>query len=419
VRRVAGVLAGCLAFLALTLALLEGALRAFPAALIPRKTLARFEPGLRGEIARRLGLNEASEVWFLERDDGGPLLWLPKPFSAIHFDDGVHESVFRMDAQGFCNAARDTYERERIDLVAVGDSFTACLVDEPESTWPSRLGELGGLPVYNVSRGGIGPYEYVQLLRRFGLPKRPRVVVVNVYEGNDLRDAVRYHEHASGSPHAGAPDAERAAPLAAGPACGSYALALATAAAAGVADDLRQTAGRLARPGDPEHARIDFRYALRLPEGTVPFNGQNTDQSEVRLARLLEAGRVSLDAFDGALEALAALSRAHGFAAIVSYAPSAHTAYAPFVDFEDDSLASLLPRVSAAQRRHLRERAEALGLAFVDLTPALQEAARRSGGRELLYDATNLHWTPAGHRVVAEALARALAAPAQGSSLPR
>jgi hypothetical protein len=41
---------------------------------------------------------------------------------------------------------------------------------------------------------GVGPYEYLEILRRFGLPLEPRLVLFNIYEGNDLRDAARFAE---------------------------------------------------------------------------------------------------------------------------------------------------------------------------------------------------------------------------------
>ena len=50
-------------------------------------------------------------------------------------------------------------------------------------------------PAYNLSVAGIGPYEYVELLRRYGLPLGPRVVVMNIYEGNDLRDVLKFVRH--------------------------------------------------------------------------------------------------------------------------------------------------------------------------------------------------------------------------------
>jgi len=47
-----------------------------------------------------------------------------------------------------------------------------------------------------------------------------------------------------------------------------------------------------------------------------------------------------------------------------------------------------------------------LGLTFVDLTPALRAAAAELKDRDLLYIPENLHLLAAGHRVIAQALAK-------------
>jgi lysophospholipase L1-like esterase len=67
-----------------------------------------------------------------------------------------------------------------------------------------------------------------------------------------------------------------------------------------------------------------------------------------------------------------------------------------------------MPWFSQTQRAYLRQKAEDLGLTFIDLTPALQTAARRLRDRELLYYPANVHYTPSGHRVVGDALAAAV-----------
>jgi hypothetical protein len=114
---------------------------------------------------------------------------------------------------------------------------------------------------------------------------------------------------------------------------------------------------------------------------------------------------VQLSAFDDALARFVALQRDHGFQAIVSYSPSAYTAYANVVAFGDDVLTELMPWFSAQQRAYLRQKAQELGFVFVDLTPALQSAADTLQDEELLYYPANVHYTPAGHRVVADVLA--------------
>ena len=62
--------------------------------------------------------------------------------------------------------------------------------DLPPPGWRLCLGAT----TYNLGVPGVGPYEYLEILRRFGLALEPRIVLLNIYEGNDLRDAVRFDE---------------------------------------------------------------------------------------------------------------------------------------------------------------------------------------------------------------------------------
>ena len=414
-RRPARALAGAALFALAVGGLLEVALRVAPGALIPLRWLERFEPGVRDAVARRIGRNAASETWVLPRDDGSPLLRLFKPHAEVVYDVGgsTGRSTHVMDELGFCNAAGDTASRGQIDLLALGDSFTACIFQAPEDTWPSRLGRRLGISVYDFGLGGTGPYEHLQILRHFGLAKRPRLVVMHLYEGNDLRDSVRVQAARAvtrGEAWTPLPDdvVERLDPraLLASP-LGRRSLAwnAAVVGAARALEDVRFGWRSLAGTAP---APVDFRYDLVFPACTLAMNPQNTDQSEVRDARALRAGQISLDVFDEPLARFAALAREHAFVPVVSYAPSAHTVYAPFVRFAAPELAALLPWFSDAQRRHLAERARALGLVWIDLTPAFQDAARERLDRDLLYDADSLHCTGSGHVLTAERLADAI-----------
>jgi hypothetical protein len=414
VRRLGGVLV----FAALVVGLLEIALRVAPGALVPLDFLERFRREPRLEIARRLELPTEQETWELSRTDDGPTLLLRKPGTRIVFDfkSPGEQGVVVMDGKGFCNPPENGWERPEIDVITVGDSFTECIVVPPDHTWTSQLGRLTGRSVYALARGGVGPYEYLQILEQLGLEKHPSVVVMNVYEGNDLRDTLRYQEYraatqAGGSPRMLAHDrnvdpvdtqAWLDHPL------GRRSWAVNLLAVAGV--EAGEGIHKALTGGGRRREPVNFRYRLRFPDGDVPFNVQDSDESEVRHARLLRQGEASLSAFDPALERFAELAREHDFTPVVAYSPSAYTAYADFVAFEDPALAELMPWFHAEQLAHLRGRAEALGLRFVDLTPALQEAARSLGGRELLYFPANVHYTARGHQVVAETLARELAA---------
>jgi len=418
VRRITKWFLGILVPVGLALGGLEIGLRAFPAELIPLNWLKRFESDLRIEIAERLALPNETQMWEVARDDRGPPLRLYKPHARTEQRFSAEErSTVTYDAQGFCNPPRDSYDRPSIDLVIMGDSFTGCVAADPEATWMTRIGELTGLSVYNVGKGGIGPYDYLQIFRHFGLVKNPQVALMNIYEGNDLRDAVRYHEHVD-AVRAGddgyADAAERFEPeldyetLLDNPlGRNSYAVNVGLVALGqaheGIGNAIARARGTL-RP------RVNFRYELRFADGAiVPFNVQNADKVEVRYAGMLQRGEVQLSAFDQALERLAALGQRHDFLPVVSYAPSAYTAYADFVAFEDEALATLMPWFSGVQRAYLRQKSEALGIAFIDLTPALQAAARDLQAKELLYYPANVHYTREGHRVVGDVLAAAVA----------
>jgi lysophospholipase L1-like esterase len=384
--------------------------------LIPESLLKRFESHVRLEIAKRRFLPNESQTWVPVRSDDGPPIKLFQPGSEIEWDfpDTGERGRTRMDDLGFCNAPEDDPNRDHIAIIAVGDSFTACHAPAPAKSWPSLLGRALGTSAYNLGRGGYGPYEYLQLLRLFGLAKHPDYVVMQIYEGNDLRDAARYYDYVAASPAERRLFLDRAGwnPLRFEPArwldnpVGRHSYAY-DFAVVGSAAGLSSLVDSLARePG----RKIDFHYAVNLPTGRVAMNTQNNDQDEVRAARDLAAGRLQATLYDGAVDGFAALAREHGFVPVLAYAPAAYTAYAEFVEFADPSLANLMTAFSRTQREHLRARAAADGLVFVDLTPALQAAVREPGQRELLYFPINVHYAPAGQQVVADAIAAAIRA---------
>ena len=90
----------------------------------------------------------------------------------------------------------DEVERERHPgtrrIVTVGDSYTFGQGCERGAIFPDRLEALlseGGAPVdvVNVSRHGLGPADYAQLVRDVALPLSPDVIVVTVF-GNDASE---------------------------------------------------------------------------------------------------------------------------------------------------------------------------------------------------------------------------------------
>lgn len=98
---------------------------------------------------------------------------------------GSSHCVYRSDARGFRNqTALATY-----DVVVLGDSFTEGSKVSDGECWPARFGERIGTSVYNLGMSGYAPINYLASLKKYGLPLRPKVVFCMIYEGNDFRSA--------------------------------------------------------------------------------------------------------------------------------------------------------------------------------------------------------------------------------------
>jgi hypothetical protein len=391
-----------------TVTLIEIGLRLFPA-VVPLNLLVFFFEQPRTEIAQRLGLATRANTILLERDDGGPELRIFKPYTKlvnrIKETGAVIEVV--TDENGFCNP-HGSYQLPTIDLITLGDSFTVCHTTQAQDTWTGQLAALTGYSAYNLGREAIGIHSYLQILKRFGLQKSPKIVIMNVYEGNDLRDARRYYNHL----HDTDENEEEETDALPGPIKMledySYAYSLIYSFV-----KYLQNPDYTGQSEDQDDGQsVNFRYNLVFSDQTViPFNLENTDKDEVSFARRLRDKAVDVGVAKSVTEALTTfveLSKQYHFVPIVTYTPSAYTAYANQVVFEDPELSELMPYFSQEQRRFLRQTGQSLGYIFIDLTPGLQAAAQAHGPQELLYSQYDLHLTPLGHAVIARVIGKAL-----------
>jgi hypothetical protein len=442
IKKFSAISAKLLMSLLLTFLLIEIGLRLFPG-FIPLDLLVLFSDEPKAQIARRRGLpTKKWDTVLLERDDGGPDLRIFRPFTTVTWpiEENGTISTVEMDENGFCNPPENSYQLPAIDLITLGDSFTACHAVDPPETWTSQLSSLTGMSAYNLGKGGTGIHDQIQILKQFGLPKSPKIVMINVYEGNDFRDAANYYYHLLGQSSI-TPNSQQVPTPTSGPFSllsssykfigedilkrYSYAvnLTLATAeflqtsnfgpAASANADNApsegQESAGHSDRSDSNEP---NFRYRLIFSEQTIiPFNLDNIDTDEVEYATRLLNEEIDPGVFWSiglALGAFVELSQEHNFVPIVTYTPSAHNAYADMADFDHKALNELMPWFSREQRQFLTAKGQELGYIFIDLTPALRAAAASNGPANLLYYRYDLHLTPAGHTVVARSIHEAL-----------
>ena len=95
-----------------------------------------------------------------------------------------------LDEEGF----RNSHATKFADIVVIGDSYIEYGYDEAD-TFGRRLEKyLPGLTVTNLGKAGYGPFQYLEVLKRYGVNKKPKYALLAIFEGNDLGDLEAYIE---------------------------------------------------------------------------------------------------------------------------------------------------------------------------------------------------------------------------------
>jgi hypothetical protein len=359
--------------------------------LISQAFLDRFHPRLKGEVAALLNLGTRADFNVIassERGDKGPELVLDKAnqtyFVAADAADREAGSINfrRTDSIGFCNfPGLDP----PVDLLVVGGSVPACAGVPAEAVFAAELGRQTGLKTYNMTTGGAGPYEYLEILRRYGPALAPRVVLMAVSEANDIRDILRYLDHRAGR--------ERDNRSIGGPFAVSYSIAFLKS---GMEVGVKSLKALFS---------TNFRYGVAVQGARVPLNVRNGDLDEVRTARLVLEGKVGPEVYGAPMKDFVKLSREHGFLPVVILVPATYTAYRDSIVFEDAALGPQMLHYTDSQREWFLKNADLIGFRFIDITGDMQRAAI---SRPPLYFPSNVHLTAQGHRVLAEIVADGL-----------
>jgi hypothetical protein len=99
------------------------------------------------------------------------------------------------DGQGF----RNSQSRPFSDVVILGDSFVEWGNNEAE-LFGTHLGRLlNGLTVTNMGKAGYSPFQYVEVFKRYGVPKKPKYALFCFYEGNDIVETKKYLQWKNGT----------------------------------------------------------------------------------------------------------------------------------------------------------------------------------------------------------------------------
>ncbi len=320
---------------------------------------------------------------------------------------GRIDCTLTTDHRGYRNqTALDQY-----DVVVLGDSFAEGSSVSDEHIWPVHLGQNTGLSIYNLGMSGYDPFHYLESLKENGLALKPRYVVCLLYEGNDFRSAKSDRKRRSPSFSKRLKEYLKRSPI-----------------INGLDNLLINTFGPINCAGHVPGAEVLDWLPLIIPDGP---NGKPYAFAPKQLRDLYGSREeFALDKhWLNPRRQLAGMNeQCHqaGCRFIVVFAPlKAHVTLPVVADrLEADKvrtfmklrykkelpeaatfLANLLERVDAREEV-VAEWCRRESIPFLSVTGALREAA--VAGTQVYYT-YDQHWTPDGHAVVAESVARFLA----------
>jgi hypothetical protein len=318
----------------------------------------------------------------------------------------VEPPSFRMewvtDADGFRNNAAPGV----VDVLAIGDSYVAFALDEADM-FGKRLERLSGLSVANLGVGGYGPFQYLEVLKRYGVKRQPRYALFCFYEGNDVGDITAYLEWQAGG-----------MPFFSGVFRGTlwqrYRMAVtdtAHAVSEAIKDMLYPTLHNISHNARYIHPDI---VVINL-QGTIHkalFRHKNYSQSTDEMLRSTE-----WQALKRILHEFNTICLENHITPIVVHIPMAAHIYAQYSTAEsgvnwltirDEQVLAKANAVGA-----MITLCDELGLSLVDLSPSFEAAARQG---KMLYYPMDMHWNSDGREVAAATIAKVLTSTPLGTS---
>lgn len=305
-------------------------------------------------------------------------------------DDFVWDGVrYRYDRNGFRNAA----DVQRADVVVIGDSFIEGWGVTADELVTSRLAaDLGDARVANLGQSWYGPQQELEVLRRYGLPLEPRTCVWSFFEGNDLQDVERYTTASKVWPELSRRNH-------------SFVLRSFT----------RNALHRLRRVvqdrlGEDAMGTLGYPSGVFQPRGGVPVRMY----FEYKAHPLSTREEKSLGEVRQVLEEAGRLCGRQGARLLVVFVPTKDRVYKSLCRFAAG--AEPLRWGSNDLPRRIEAIAQEAGADSLDLTPGFADRAARG---EILYFPRDSHWSPAGHRAAAAAIARAIGGKAEPGFRPQ
>jgi len=281
---------------------------------------------------------------------------------------------YRWDAKYDNHGFRNLSDLKSADIAVIGDSFVEGFTLPDAQLVTSELASLQGEEVANLGHSDYGPKEELVVLRRYGLPLRPRTVVWMFFEGNDLTDVMRYDTVMNDPPSPWRTFVERS--FTKNALQGAERFLFPPAKRPGV-----QRLGIMRTPGG------EFRvyFEPHLPESTL------------LQPNFLGAIQETANTVAAAQE----LCASHGIRLVFVFIPEKFRVFRSSCAFPAGSECSTWAVNDVPERLQKAVGAASPTTEYLDLTSALIDGVKRG---ELPYYRDDAHWTEAGHRIAAEAI---------------
>ena len=306
-----------------------------------------------------------------------------------------------MDRDGFRNQSA----AHSADILVLGDSYVEYGPNEPD-TFVGRLQQkLPRQRVRNLGKSGYTIAQYVHALRRFGLQYKPRLVLMAIYEGNDIGEMRDYLLWKSG---------RTGALSGTGQLINFHSDSLLRrygAAVTATAAELKKRIDTLEEVILDKLALMRGHTLMTHPSvAIVDLNGRPHPKLFIdKLPATTTAQMLASEEFQAIRNLLTQfkeICRSHGIVPLILYIPTASQIYAEYSSPESGSQWLDIRERQIAVRQNtetaVRSAVEEAGLKFVSLSPLFKSAAAEG---KMLYYALDAHWNAEGRELAAQFIA--------------
>jgi hypothetical protein len=281
------------------------------------------------------------------------------------------QNHYRWDLRYDQNGFRNDTDLKSAGIVVIGDSMVEGMTVPRDQLITTHLERAENQPVANFGEYGYGPGQEIVVLKRYALQMRPRVVIWVFSEGTDLDDLPGYRRAIAHPQSFWDRFVQRS-----------------------FTRVVYRGVSHFFAPAKP--LGISRSGAMQRPDGT-PVNVYFTFKPHSLTAEDLKAADGTGDIITQAYK----LSAAQGARFLFVFAPDKFRVYRDVCQFPAQSECGRWVVTDLPERMRKIVTSIAPDIGYLDLTPALADAAKHG---MLPYYPDDVHWTPDGHKVAAEAI---------------